>query len=231
MRFQTGHYIPRLIGGCVLLVALVGYCRQGSAEFFQFATTTTIGTIVPAAPPVVGNGTDFVTITTAGGTQINFTGLATSPPENLVASGGGTDLVFGLIDVLVVNATPLQNVTIPFTFHVQITDYPTDTVTVPDGMGTFDVSGVISGTIGAGRKVNLASIVINPVAPILIGGDLYTMAFNTIVPPGPFFPGAIGAHVEIVPEPASIALIGLGALALATPALRRRRGLPRRVRT
>lgn len=230
MRFQTVHYISRAIGGCTLLVALVGFCRQGSAEFFQFSTTTEIGAVVPAPMSISGNNTDFVTLTTAGNTKIEFTGLATSPPENLVATNGGTDIVFGLVNVLVVNATPLQNLTIPFTFHVQIVDYPTDTVTVPEGSGTFDISGVMSGTIGAGRKINLANIVINPVAPILIGGDLYTMNFNTIVPPGPYFPGAIGAHVEIVPEPSSIALFGLGVLAVATPALRRRRGLLRRVR-
>jgi hypothetical protein len=124
----------------------------------------------------------------------------------------------------VVNATPLQAITIPFTIDVTITDYPTDTVGVPDGSGVFTVNGIISGTIGAGRKVNLNNIIVNPVAPILIGGDLYSMTFNTIVPPGPFFPGAIGAHVEVVPEPATLALLGLGAFAVAIPALRSRRG-------
>lgn len=141
---------------------------------------------------IVGNGTSFVTVLTAGNTPINFEGLASVGPENLVGDDGGTDLVFGRIDVLVLNATPLQAISIPFTFDVTITDYPTDVVGVPDGSGVFSVSGLISGTIGAGRKVNMNNIVLNPVAPILIGGDLYTMTLNTIVPPGPFFAGVIG---------------------------------------
>jgi hypothetical protein len=174
---------------------------------------------------IAGNGTNFVQILTAGNTPINFTGLASVGPENLVSANGGTDIVFGLIDVAVINGTPLQNISIPFDFEVTITDYPTDTIGLPDGSGTFNVTGTISGTIGAGRKVNMSTIVVNPVAPILIGGDLYTMTFNTLVPPGPTFGGAIGAHVEVVvPEPATCVLLGLGVFAVAIPAVRRRRG-------
>lgn len=216
-------HFPRLIGACVMLAAVVGFCRQGSAEFFQFSTTTTIGAVTPVGSSIMNNGSNFVTIMTPvpATTPIQFTGLASTGLENLVATGGGTDLVFGLIDVLVVNATPLQAISIPFTFNVTITDYATDVVGVPQGSGVFAVNGVISGTIGAGRKVNLNNIVVNPVAPILIGNDLYSMNFNTIVPPGPFFPGAIGAHVEIVPEPTTYAMLGMGVVGLAIPALRR----------
>jgi hypothetical protein len=215
---------PRLVGGCVLIAAMMGYCRQGSAEFFQFSTTTTIGAVAPVPMSIAGNGTNFVQILTAANTPISFTGLASIGPENLVSGDGGTDIVFGLIDVQVVNATALQNILIPFTFDMTITDYPTDLVGIPDGVGVFSISGVISGTIGAGRKVNMNNIVVNPVAPILIGNDLYTLTFNTLVPPGPFFPGAIGAHVEVVPEPATCVLLGLGVVAIAIPAVRRRRG-------
>src|SRR5690606_17077147 len=107
---------------------------------------------------------------------------------------------------------------------VTITNYTTDTTALaPTGSGTFNVSGVISGTIGAGRKVLMNNIVVNPVAPIDIGGELYGMTFNTIVPPGPFFPGAIGANVQIVPEPGTVAMLGVGALGLLLPVLRRRK--------
>lgn len=218
---------PRLVGGCVLIAAMMGYCRQGSAEFFQFSTTTTIGAVAPVPISIVNNGSDFVTILTAANTPITFTGLSSVGPENLVSENGGTDLVFGRIEVFVVNLTAFQNITIPFTFDVTITDYPTDTIGIPDGVGTFSVSGVISGTIGAGRKVNMSNIVLNPVAPILIGGELYAMTFNggtPLVPPGPSFGGVIGAHVQVVPEPATCVLLGLGVVAVAIPAVRRRRG-------
>ena len=204
-----------------MLAAVAGFCRQAPAEYFQFSTTTTIGAVTPLPTNITGNGTNSAVITSSGGTLIVFSGLFTNMTENLVAFDGGTDLVFGSIDVQVLNATPQQNISIPFTFDVTITDYPTDTVTTPDGSGVFHVSGSISGKFGPGRKVNMNNIVLNPVSPILIGGDLYSMNLNTIVPPGPFFPGYIGAHVEIIPEPATFALFGLGLVGLATPAVRR----------
>lgn len=216
-------HFPRLVGACVMLAAVAGFCRQGSAEFFQFSTTTLIGAVVPVPMSITTNGTNFVTVTTPSSTPIQFTGLASFGLENLVATSGGTDIVFGLIDALVVNATPLQAITIPFTYSVTITDYPTDVVGVPNGVGVFTITGQISGTIGAGRKVNMSNIVVNPVAPILIGGDLYAMTFNTVVPPGPFWAGAIGAHVEVIPEPATCVMLGMGAIGLALPVLRRRR--------
>jgi hypothetical protein len=45
------------------------------------------------------------------------------------------------------------------------------------------------------------------------------------VPPGIANAGAFGAHVEVVrvPEPGSVALLGMGVLALAVPAIGRRR--------
>ncbi len=230
---------PRIAGGCVLLAALAGYCRQGSAEYFQYSTIATIGAMTPVPNSITNNGTDFVTIMTSAvnSTPIQFSGLASSPilppplgSENLVGIDGGTDIVFGQIDVLVVNATPYQVLSIPFTFDVTITDYGTDTVGVSQGSGVFSVSGVISGTIGAGRKINMSNITLNPVAPQLIGGDLYTMNLNTIVPPGPFFAGVIGAHVEIVPEPATCVLLGFGTIAVAIPAVRRRRRTSRQPR-
>ncbi len=215
--------IPRVIGVCVMLTALVGFTRQSSADFFQFSTNVTLGAVVPAPTSIVGNGTANVTLDTALGTDIQFTGLQSIGPENLVAIGGGTDIVFGLIDTLVVNATPFENILIPFTFDLSITDYPTDIVGVPNGTGVFQVTGTISGTIGAGRKVNLSNIVVSPVANQFIGGKEYSVVFNTVVPPGPFFPGAIGAHVEIVPEPATWAMLGMGTLAIGYAIRRRKR--------
>jgi hypothetical protein len=214
--------IPRVIGAFVMLTALVGFARQSSADFFQFGTTVTLGAVNPVPTSIVGNGSSSVTLTTAANTLIQFNGLGSAGPENLVAIGGGTDVVFGLVDALVVNATPFQALTIPFSFDLSITDYNADVIGVPTGTGIFQVTGTLSGTIGAGRKVNLNNISVNPVPTQLIGGKEYSVVFNTVVPPGPFFPGAIGAHVEIVPEPATWAMLGMGALAIGYVARRRK---------
>jgi hypothetical protein len=212
-----------VIGACLALTALVGYSRPSSADFFQFDTTVNIGAVNPVPSGILGNGTNAVTLTTAGGTNIQFTGLQSTGPENLVAVDGGTDVVFGLVDTLVVNATTLQNLTIPFSFDLTITDYATDTIGAPNGSALFQVTGTMKGTIGSGRKVNLSNIVVNPVANQIIGGKEYSVVFNTIVPPGPFFPGAIGAHVEIVPEPSTWAMLGMGVAAMGYIIRRRKR--------
>lgn len=212
-----------------MLVAVLGYCRPASAEFFQYSTTVDIGAVVPGGSTIMNNGTDFVTIMTPASTPLQFTGLdTTGQSENLDASGIGTDIVFGLIDALVVNATPGQTVSIEFTFHVDLDNYAGDTTaSTLLGSGTFDIHGTVSGTIGAGRKVNMSTFNIDPIPVMNIGGDPYMLTINTLVPPGPFFSGAIGAHVSVVPEPATATLLGLGIIVMATPAWRRWRRMPR----
>ncbi|REK19121.1 MAG: PEP-CTERM sorting domain-containing protein [Planctomycetota bacterium] len=212
-----------------MLVAVMAYCRPASAEFFQYSTTTDIGAVVPAGSTVMDNSTNFVTIMTPASTPIQITGLDTTGQiENLDGSGIGTDIIFGLIDVLVVNATPGQTVSIEFTFHVNIDNYDGDTTaSTLLGSGTFDVHGTVSGTIGSGRKVNMSTFNIDPIPVMNIGGQPFELTINTLVPPGPFFSGAIGAHVTVIPEPATATLLGLGIFAMATPALRRWRRKPR----
>jgi hypothetical protein len=88
------------------------------------------------------------------------------------------------------------------------------------------------GKVGGGKQVNLSTNTYTP--PIIpgqvIGTEFYTFALNSYVPPGPIFPGTVGAHVQarIVPEPSTVALLGFGLLALATPALWRSRRISRR---
>jgi hypothetical protein len=212
--------------GFVCLAVILGLVQASpaSAEFFQFSTTTTLGAIVPAPTSVSNNGTPLVSVLTAGGTPISFEGLNTVGPENLDASGIGTDIVFSIIDVSVINASPLEAINIPFDIKVAVTDYTGDTTaSAITGSAIFSVTGTLSGTIGAGRKVNLNSVSFNPIASQVIGTDLYSFVINTFVPPGPFFPGAIGAHVTAnpVPEPGTMALLGVGAVGLVLPAIRR----------
>ena len=231
-RARRGNF-SRLIFGCVVLGAIVGECSEATAGFFRYATTVEIGTVAPLPTGVSPNPAPSVVITTALGTKVNVDGFTVPGTDNLNANGAGTDIVFGLIDALVGVASPAEPLSIDFIFHVTIDDYPTNSGGVPNGTAIFDISGTLGGTLGPGLQINLNSIAVNPIAPQVIGSDTYTLAFNPNInyaAPGTFFAGRIGAHVTAVPvpEPATATLLGLGTIALATPALRRWRG--RRVR-
>ena len=219
----NSNFSSKIALGCGLLALLVGFSPPAQAGFFQFSTDVNVGAIVPLPTSVVGNNTPAVTIVSQGGTSILVQGVATSDPENLDASGVGTDIVFGYVTALVKNASPLEAISIPFTFNVTLTDYLTDTGGVPTGSGVFSISGTLSGTLGAGRKVNLNTINVNPIPALQVGSTMYKLDFNTFVPPGPANTGAIGAHVSIVPEPGTVAMLGCGAVALVLPVARRLR--------
>lgn len=220
--------MARLFYSCVLVIAVVGCCRPAAAEFFQFSTIVTIG-----APYNVGPG-DPVMFTTTGGTDITVNGLAFSGPGNLGATGSGTDIIFAEINVDVDLTSPLEALVIPFTFDLNIVDFPTNNSGISDGNATFSISGNISGSIGDGLKVNLNTITPLAVGPMIIDDEIYTLTFNSnfYAPPGPFFEGRIGVHVSSapVPEPGTLALATVGTIVLATPALRRLRRQRRRMR-
>jgi hypothetical protein len=225
--------VARMLFACALLVATFSFCRHAPAAFFRYATEVDLGSVTPTPTDINVIDASSIEIETAGHTFVDVTGFSLDENDegNLNADTIGTDILFGRIDVHVTIGSPLESLSIPFTFHVTIEDYPTDSETVPQGTGTFDITGEISGTIGAGLKVNLSTIIIDPITPMLIGDNTYTLSFNEnhYAPPGPFFEGRIGTHV-FVPEPGTLALFVVGSLALATPALRRWRRKPRPLR-
>jgi hypothetical protein len=224
----------RVLCCCALAIAAAALARPAAGQYFHYDTTLDITNVTPMETSLVDNGTDDVKLTTDLGTLIEIFGFDSDSilPDHLDSTGVGTDIVFGVLDVNVSNATPFETLTFDFEFHIDLTDYPTNSGGVFDGMGTFDVTGTLTGTIGAGFKVNLNSITVDPIPSQAIGGDIYTLTFQTqhFTPPGPIFPGAIGVHVSSVPvpEPATLTLMGLGALALSAPALRRLRRRSRR---
>jgi len=229
IRCQRSTALAAMFGMVALLG--VGAPQQASAEFFQFSTTVTAGALPPGTS-ITNNGTAQVDIVTPAPalTPITLYGLDSTAlgGDNIDAGSGGSDIVVANIKVLVNRNTPLQSpFTLPLTFHVNISDYSTDFGGVPNASGTFNVTGLVQGTIGPGTKVNLSSYTVDPIAPLTIGGEVYTLSLASYVPPGPLNLGAFGFHVAAraidVPEPSTLVLLGGAALILATPAIRRRR--------
>jgi len=197
---------------CACVFAVTAMTQTAQAEFFTFSTTV--------------NPT--VTITPGGATITLTPESVNTPGDNLDATPAGTDIVYGDIAVTGVTRTSqLDLINIPYTFHVTISNYATDLSNVPTGPPVlFDISGTLTGSVGPGKKVNIANSFSQTSITQLVGGENYQLSLFSYVAPGIVNSGAFGAHVEVVrvPEPASIALLGLGCLALATPAYRRWRG-------
>jgi hypothetical protein len=236
----------RLACVCALALALLALARPASAEYFQYTTTVTIlnGYVPPDNPLSPSPTAPAVTLTTPGGVGITLGGISSNAPgDNIDGTGPGSDIVFGSILVTgLTNSSELENIFIPYTWHIVIDDYAAFNSLGVLGTTTFDIAGNITGTVGkagGGKQVNLSTNVYTPpvippqlAAPSL---ELYTLANFSYVPPGTpvgefQFPGAFGAHVStaLVPEPGTITLLSLGALALATPAIRRWRRNSRR---
>ena len=212
----------------VALFVVIGLATPASAGFFQFATNVTIlNGYMPPASVVANNNTPTPTITTPMNTVITLDGQeSASPGDNYDATGAGSDIVFSYITVApVTSATPFEAITIPYVFHVIVTDYATSNAVGALGSATFDIQGELTGSVGAGKKVNLSTNMYDPgnILTKQIGNDFYTLDLNFYVPPGPSHAGAFGVHVTAVPipEPTTIGLLGFGLLAMATPAYRR----------
>lgn len=233
------HRLPCIaVFAAALLMA--GFAQPAAAEYFQYTTTVEIlPGFLPVGSTALPAGTNpSVTLTTPNGVGITLAGYSSlSPGDNIDATGAGSDIVFGTISITgLTNASLLENVFLPYTWHITIDDYLTSGGLVPSGNATFDIAGSITGTVGkvgGGKQVNLSTnVYFPPVIPgQFAGAEFYTLLLNNFVPPSPQpqFPGAFGVHVTAgVPEPSSIALLSFGLFTLATPALWRSRRKLRR---
>jgi hypothetical protein len=209
--------------GCAILLAVLGHARQARAEFITYSTTL----IPPAALSVpIGSGVTIIFSPTGAG----------DPTDAIDATiPDGTNIVFGNIKVTgLTRTTPLLPVSIPYTFHVSVTNFTDDISGISTGPAVdFDISGTLGGTVGAvggGKKANITNTYSQASIFEMVGGQPYTMSLFSFVAPDSINTGAFGAHIvnqAPTPEPATATLLGLGALALAVPAYRRWRRKPR----
>jgi hypothetical protein len=163
-------------------------------------------------------GTAFVT-SNSGLSTVTF-GLGAD--TGAFCGNGGTDVVFANLDVssTAVGEDVFSGGVGAYTLNMNITD----DASAQSGILTF------TGTLAGSVRPNASNLDNTFDAPqtqnITLGGIPYIVTIGPYTPPGPPNSarlGAIAAHVVCVPEPSSIALLGLGLLPMTGIAFRRRK--------
>lgn len=149
-----------------------------------------------------------------GNNHIDFTHKNSTAPNN--ASGTGTTIGIGTPQVFGLEAGVVQNVGADIAINFSFNEYADAAKTILTGTGTATVNGHVSGTIGDFGGTSSATFSPTTFSTTTGSCSLTNFAFN-----GGNFDNAGGmtAHLQAVPEPTSIAALGLAGTAL----LRRRR--------
>ena len=173
---------------------------------FNFASTVTS----PAGGTVIMPG---------GNSALSYTGNSGNGVNGALT--GGADIIIGRVDFNP-GATPtaFTPYSTPFEYSVTVTDVDSGLSDVVTASGTF------TGTyVGGPNPAINAQLIGYTVAPtvVTLGGTPYAITTAASAGPGSSVdPGVLRLNVQAIPEPGSMALVGLGAAALAGLQWRRR---------
>jgi hypothetical protein len=197
--------ITAALGAAVLFTAAPAFAA------FNYAVTYTDGSGSATYP-----STQTITTTSA-------TTFFTLNPGGSV-TGSSTPTTVGLFS-LTPQSTALSG-TGPFAVNESdfSTTFSLQTVTNLDGSGpigapaTFVVTGVVSGSLGPDSDNTSITGLTGLPTSVIAGGITYDITLNSVRSPGVVSSegntGGVSLDIVAVPEPASISLLGLGALSL-----------------
>ena len=183
-------------------VAALAFAPSANAAFGDFTYATSI-TAPSGGGPVNGSPSGIASL------MFN----AVSPTGMFSAAGLGTDIQ--LTDVVLTSTATAgtASFSVPLDFVVSITD------SASGGIETIEFKGTLSGSVTTGTpaasNLSLTLTLLTVTGNTIPGGVSYTVTGTNYLPPSPIgtngsSSGGIGLHVRAVPEPASMALLGMG---------------------